>query len=141
MTEFLEQNASWLSKELLLPTQTKTGRKHPGRPRKSFEELLQKSKKRKVASLTEQFSVYELTAATSSKLYKAGERSAATHIQKTILNPNMQEVRKSYTEKKETPVPYTSDEAVIFLLDNNLSQRQYKNIRHSAKKTKCPHLT
>ncbi|KAL4126338.1 hypothetical protein QTP88_010560 [Uroleucon formosanum] len=81
----------------------------------------------------------EVLSAAKSKLYKKGQRSAASLFKDSSSSPNRaKKIKSAYKDaNKNCPVPYTPDEALAFMIDNKLTKQQYINIRLGSKKRNC----
>lgn len=142
---FINQNAEWLKTPFKLPPQspkkdTSIKRGYVGRPKKSFSESSKASKRRKIQELTKSYSAAELVYAAKIKLQKSGRRCAAELLNDILKNPSKAyEIRKSLQDMENTKkqASYTTDEALCFLLDNDLTKQQYINIRTSAQNRNC----
>lgn len=130
----METNRDWLKSEFNLPPsliEETSNKISVGRPSKSFIDCSDKSKKRKVLQLCTNYSDSELTFAAQYKLQTSGKRIEAK-ILKDIINVSTEPSNiKTICNKSlcNSPIPYSPDEALAFILDNNLTKQQYINIR------------
>lgn len=136
ITVFTKKHSEWLKREFILPTlPSQINYKTVGRPKKNFETCTERIKKQKISSVVKSFTSPELTYAVTSKLHKSGKRSAALLFKELTSSPNRAlKMRKSLKNTNiSLPIPYSPNEAVAFIMDNNLTKKQYTNIRIGSK--------
>lgn len=147
--KFVEKNESWLQTVFELPpfpdtssssssSQLSLKRSSVGRPQKNFQECTERAKRQKVSSLINSHCLSELAFSTATQLNKCGKRSAANLVKEIVKNPDDTkafQVKQNYIDSK--PIPYSNEEALAFLIDNDLTKTQYVNIRLGAKNRNC----
>lgn len=141
LTKFFKKNDKWLDLEFKIPLLNKFEElcelsTSSGRPRKSFLESSDRSKRRQIKNLREITSSDELICAAKST-YVEGKRAAADLVsQATEYSPQrVIKIRKLYTnEAKNKYSPYTDDEAVAFIIDTRMTKNAYHKTRLGAKK-------
>lgn len=132
--EFFEkQNEKWLDGKINIPKPLSppTG-SGPGRPKKLFQNLTERNKRRRTEELRKTIDLDVLTYATQSKLATEGKRDAAFVLKESISTPKRATKYKkafsnSQTEKKSKQL--TSREALSMFIEADLSTRQYNIIR------------
>ncbi|KAL4104318.1 hypothetical protein QTP88_019619 [Uroleucon formosanum] len=142
LTKFLKKNDNWLDLEFKIPLLKKCEElcepsTSSGRPRKSFLESSDRSKRRQIKNLREITSSDELICAAKSTLYVEGKRAAADLVsQATEYSPQCAiKIRKLYkNETKNKYSSYTDDEAVAFIIDTYMTKNVYHKTRLDAKK-------
>lgn len=84
-----------------------------------------------MSNVVKSFTFLELTYAVTSKLHKSGKRTTALLFKELTFSPNRAlKMRKSLKNTHiSLPIPYSPNEAVAFIMDNNLTKNQYTNIR------------
>ncbi|KAL4088601.1 hypothetical protein QTP88_015577 [Uroleucon formosanum] len=125
-----------------MPVNNKTNSKPSGRPPvDNFILCSERTQRRKIQSLLSSSCITspEVLSAAKSKLYKKGQRSAASLFKDSSSSPNRaKKIKSAYKDaNKNCPVPYTPDEALAFMIDNKLTKQQYINIRLGSKKRNC----
>lgn len=139
---FENKNSEWLSSVFIMPVNNKTNSKPSGRPPvDNFILCSERTQRRKIQSLLSSSCITspEVLSAAKSKLYKKGQRSAASLFKDSSSSPNRaKKIKSAYKDaNKNCPVPYTPDEALAFMIDNKLTKQQYINIRLGSKKRNC----
>lgn len=142
LTKFFKKNDNWLDLEFKIPLLKKCEELYEpstssGRPRKSFLESSDRSKRRQIKNLREITSSNELICAAKSTLYVEGKRAAANLVsQATEYSPQRAiKIRKLYkNEVKNKYTSYTDDEAVAFIIDTHMTKNAYHKTRLGAKK-------
>jgi ribosomal protein S13 len=68
-------------------------------------------------------------------MYKAGKRTASKIIKKSTTSTpkTLHRIKTAYEIEKKIE-KYAAEESLAILIDNNMSVKQYKNIRLAAKK-------
>lgn len=133
LTKFKKKNDNWLDLEFKIPLLKKREEFYEpstssGRPRKSFLESSDRSKRRQIKNLREITSSDELICAAKSTLYVEGKRAAADLVsQVTECSPQRAiKIRKLYkNEAKNKYTSYTDDEAVAFIIDTHMTKNAY----------------
>lgn len=117
--------------------------KRCGRPCLPYQEKSTRSQRREASELTKKIMEEDLDLVmhvTTIAARKRGSRDLAIVINETMKTPNRpSKIRKlifSSADKKE-PIPFSEDEALALLFDNNFSKRQYVNIRLESKNRNC----
>ena len=83
----------------------------PGRPKLPFNELADRTKRQRTATLRETVPTEELTFAAKTSVYTGGKRLAAEMIELTLSSPSKPKKMKEAL-KIEPIVPYSDDEAL-----------------------------
>ena len=139
LSNLYKNNKQWLETEFIMPniqpSVTSTSCLSVGRPPKAFAECTERSKNRKIKGLLKSYSSPEIFYAAQSKLKKSGKRNTAMLLKESLITPTRStKIKKAYLSSLSIGItPYTADEALAFILDNNLTKQQYINIRKSAK--------
>lgn len=133
---FLKNNALWLEGTFEIPIRT-PNHPGPGRPRKSFEESSERSKRRRTEDLrsnVEDGSI--ILHAAQLQLSTMGKRDASTILKNIVSSPT-----RATRYKKGIDAPKCANhsrlspmEALKMFIDADLSQRQYEIIRQTNKK-------
>lgn len=139
---FLKDYKQWLDEyltfDMLAPAENYSKPSTSGgRPQKSFMYSSEKTKKRKVQHLVEDYSVEELGFAAQLSIRASGKRDAATLIKELSTSSP----RRATTYKKARTImgsrkeqrPYTPEEALACFISNNFTVQTYKNIQQEAK--------
>lgn len=111
-----------------------------GRPSKPFIVSSERSQRRKITStITSRITSPEIVSLAKKKLFMSGQRSVVQLFKNSTSSPNRaKKIKNAYKNiNKKRPIPYTADEALAFILDNNLTKQQYINIRLGSKKRMC----
>ena len=110
----------------------------PGRPKLKlpFNELSDRTKRRRTATLRETVPTDELTFAAKTSIYNGGKRLAAEMIEHTLSSPSKPKKMKEAL-KAEPVVPYSDDEALAWMLDTKVNRDNYQLTRSQAKKRKA----
>ncbi|XP_050525962.1 uncharacterized protein LOC126896864 [Daktulosphaira vitifoliae] len=112
-----------------------------GRPLVDLTECSERTMRRKINSALTMTSMTspEILCAAKKKLFVSGKRNETALFNKLLLSPNsvpqMKMAIKDSCNKE--PISYTADEALAFIVDNQLTKQQYMNIRLGAKKRNC----
>lgn len=141
---FSRQNVKWLTNyfEMCLNTP-----KHPvvqstsssapvGRPSLSYHQKSDRSKRRLVSKIVSECDQDPdmLVHAASSAARVSGNSDLAAVLKQMGRIPSLSsKIRKTLSNPQKLPVAYSPDEALSFLLDNNLSKSQYMNMRIGSK--------
>lgn len=141
---FSRQNVKWLTNyfEMCLNTP-----KHPvvqstsssapvGRPSLSYHKKSDRSKRRPVSKIVSECDQDPdmLVHAASSAARVSGNSDLAAVLKQMGRIPSLSsKIRKTLSNPQKLPVAYSPDEALSFLLDNNLSKSQYMNMRIGSK--------
>jgi hypothetical protein len=126
LNKFFINNEKWLKTEFKLPERSFLN--YPssrGRPTKSFTECSDRTKRRKTKKILTNFTSPEIRFALRSNYYRSGKRSAAKLVKEMSLTPTRsKKIRIAYVEemKNKKPRPYTPDETLAFIIDNNLTK-------------------
>lgn len=141
---FEKINSEWLNFPFKMPIKKKltsvSVTTTVGRPPKPFINSSERSQRRKINStISSRITSPEIACAAKKCLYKSGKRSVLQLLKNSTLSPNRaKKINNAYKNiNKNRPVPYTADEALAFILDNNLTKQQYINIRLGSKKRMC----
>lgn len=144
-SEFLKNNHSWLEKDLLIDFSDNIQNKatksvkiqtvKAGRPIKTFHDSSDKTKKRRLAPIIEQYSSEELAFATTASLQSKGNRNAATMVKEIMSTPTRgTKVKRAYNEiHKNLPTKISPERALALFVDNKMTKKQYQSIRMISK--------
>lgn len=107
-----------------------------GRPRKSFTECTQSSKRRKIKNLLNE-SQDELSLAMQMKLRAEGKRDAA-NIVEIVSDPNTSprrstKIKKFITSSDKLPKKMSVEKALALYVDNKFTKEQYQSIQQTSK--------
>ena len=143
---FLSKHSDWIDKDLKFPEKVYLSMKthsidqNPstsdfGRPKKIFSESGERTKRRIVKPLIEEHPVDELAFATQFSLRASGKRDAAEIMKEvTQTTPTRAtKFKKAFKSPALAPIPYSAEEALSLLIENNLTKKHYNNIREGAK--------
>lgn len=110
-----------------------------GRPQKPFSELADCSKRRRTENLRASVEEKALTFAASMACREQGNEPAAKLIRLVDENPAAaEEIMDSWRKRDESgPQPYSPEEALAFMISNDLTKKQYKAILKSTKSRNC----
>lgn len=130
---FLKRNDGWLQGTFELPQAIS----RPGRPQKSFDDVSERSKRRKTETIRRELTSEELTFATHVKLRCEGKADAANVIKNLTKSPNR---AKKYTKaiigsQKEQMQQLTSLEGLSMFVEAGLSRKQYDIVRNFNKES------
>lgn len=145
-TYFKSKYAAWLRTEILFETPSEEPNPShkasgSGRPSLSYEQKSLRSRRREASQFSkenEDCNVAVMIDAASMAARKQKQTDLASVLKEVNRSPTRPtKIRKMITSPTTTPTPYTPEEALEFILDNNLSKQQYQNIRNGAKIRKC----
>lgn len=125
-SNFYHSNKQWLKTEFIMPNiqspVSSTSYLAVGRPPKAFAESSEKSKNRKIKGLLKSYSSPEIVYAAQCTLQKSGKRNTAMLLKESLTTPSRStKIKKAYLSSLSIGItPYTADEALAFILDNNL---------------------
>jgi len=127
---FLTKNKAWLQGTIKIPL-SPAQYAPVGRPQKSFDNLSDRSKRRKTLPLRKNFEAQELLFAGQMKLREGGNITEAKMV-KTIVSTSTETLRKSSVsqveDKKLSPA-----QALSMFVEASLTRRQYEIIRETSK--------
>lgn len=126
---FFKLNEAWIAGEFVVDIHSPS--KSSGcRTSKTFAALTSKTKKKRIESILNQFSMEEILFAAATSVARAGFRKAGKLIQKLSENPDAAfELQRSAERSNQDVVALTAEEALAFLCKNDFSKAQYSNIR------------
>lgn len=129
---FLKKNEKWLSTSIPVHNWAKNS---TGRPRKHFQELHDRSKRRKTKELREQVPVEELTYAASVSQRMSGNAAASKLIIDATSTPTRaKRYRKVInTAQKPRVNRYTPEQALQIFIDGDFTRRQWELLHDSNK--------
>jgi hypothetical protein len=129
---FLQRNEDWLKETIKIPSFSSLV---PGRPNKDFDDLSDRSKRRKTEELRKKTSAEELTFAASMSHRAARNPDAATMFQKITETPTRATKFKNIIRSsKDIQVKkHSQTEALSIFVEANLTRNQYEIIRSSNK--------
>lgn len=128
---FMKYNRSWLEGTFEIPV-VKTLQKRPGRPSKSFEDVSERSKRRKTEELRSNFEKDIIIHAAQVELGKSGKKDASNVLKDITSTPTRATKYKKafYLTKSSKKKPsLTSMQALQMFVDADLTQGQYEIIR------------
>lgn len=108
-----------------------------GRPSTSFETSSTRTKRRKTASMRDKHSVQELSFATEMSLRAAGRSDAAKIVKDVTEGSPSKASRYLSSAKHVRETVMNADEAVLFLIEFELSKNQYCGIRKNSISKNC----
>lgn len=130
-TRFRQKNDEWLQETVVLPSgpdPALPGNSKPGRPKKEFAELSERTKRHRTKEIRETASLEELTFAAQMVQRSSGNNEAAKVIRDITETPTRaKKFRKAAeaglkcTVKKRTP-----EEALLLIVEGNLTTEQYE---------------
>lgn len=137
LTRFKQYNNEWLEGE----TNFIIGRKcKRGRPQLSYSEASDRLK-RKLASdvsLEQQNDPMLLVHAASNAARSANEPDLRFVLKESLKSPTRpSKIKKMIVSTTKSPIALSAEEALVFLLENNLSKQQYVNMRLLNKARNC----
>lgn len=129
---FLNKNADWLKTTIELPTWCYK----PGRPQKQFQELSERSKRRRTKDLRDQVPVDELTFAARVSHGTSGNTDTSKVLKEITASPNRAtKVRSiiSSAKKDKATMKYTPQEALALFVEGDFTRRQWELIQGERK--------
>ena len=125
----------WLDESILFFENQPEPGSSKGRPHKSFIDLGEKRKKRKILPLLENYSTAELTFAARRSLESSGQRNASRVLKEVSENSpgRATKIRKALNTLPLKPIKYTPEEAVAFFIDARLTKKSYTLMQQGAK--------
>ena len=108
-----------------------------GRPRLQFKEMSERSKRREASELSTKTGneTELLVQASIMSARKEGKRELAVVLKETMESPTRaSKIKKLCTQRDVHPIALSDEEALAFFLENNLTKKQYCNIRVENKK-------
>lgn len=139
ISTFYKQNKTWLPLIFILPTKLCSptfASSSMGRPRKDFPEKSERSKRRDAENLSKshRHETELLVRAAAVSAHRQKNTDMAVVLKETIASPTRpSKIRKITFSSDKTPIRFTPDEALAFLLENDLTKNQYQNIRRESK--------
>lgn len=133
---FLKYNLSWLEGTFEIPV-VDTTVKRPGRPSKSFDDLSERSKRRKTEEVRTHFEKDIIIHAAKVELGKSGKKNASNVLKDIISTPTRAtKYKKAFFRTKSSTVQssLTPMQALQMFVDADLTQGQYETIRKTNKK-------
>lgn len=130
-SRFLEQNASWLDSEFKVLFNdeetcpgTSTGR---GRPSKAYEDLSDKTKKRKNMELVQEYGLEFVHNAYVQGLrsQKESEEASLVAMLRSLSRDENKTIRRQILHETSTVSTYSIHEALSLYIDLNLTKSQY----------------
>lgn len=131
---FLEKNQVWLKKKNNIPTWTHKSAPKSGRPSKPFEELSDRSKRRKTHGIRSENSAEELTFAASVSQRASGNTNLSKLITEATATPTRAKKLRRGLFQKETIKQHTPFEALSHFVEADLTRKQYEVIQSANKK-------
>lgn len=133
---FLNNNKKWLASSIKLPSLgSETGKKR-GRPTKKFQELSERSKRRKTMELRAQVPAEELVYAASVSQRTSGNNDASVMLKKIMESPTRAtKIRKSINLHQEIVIvkKHTPEEALSIFVEGDFTRRQWEIIQSASK--------
>lgn len=134
---FLKYNHSWLEGTFAIPVAINTSNRS-GRPSKVFEELSERSKRRKTEAIRSNFDGDIIVHAAQVELRKTGKRDASKVLKEINSSPTRAtKYKKAYFRAKSSKnniSPLSIQEANQMFIDADLTREQYNVIRSTNKK-------
>lgn len=136
---FLKSNQSWLEGTFEIPmaeTEYALNTSRRGRPPKTFEELCERSKRRKTDELRSTFESDVIVHAAQVQLVKSGRKDASNVLKDITRSPTRAtKYKKAFLGKKSgnDKAPLTPMQALQMFVDADLTQGQYEIIRKTNK--------
>lgn len=134
---FLKYNESWLNGTFAIPV-ADSPLNRSGRPEKSFEELSERSKRRKTEAIRSNFDKEIIMHAAQVELRKSGKRDASNVLKEITASPTRAtNYKRAYfrtKSSKDKTSPFTVQEAIQMFTDADLTREQYEIIRRTNKK-------
>lgn len=130
---FLSAYAKWLEGTVTIPV---FGSTSSGRPQKPFDELSERSKRKKTESLRNKVDTNILIHAAQTKLQTCGKKDAAIILKDIAASPTRAtKLKKAYKTTQEYKVKQlTPLSALSIFVEADLSRKQYEIIRTANKK-------
>lgn len=119
---------------------TTSGRAGPGRPPKDFQDCSIRTKRRKVESLTDNFTCAELSTAHRISLYRNGRRDAATLVDEISSNLKAIGTLKEVLDKGNKKIYLPAEQGLATLVAGHLSRSRYNSIRQVTSNRGSPSL-
>lgn len=133
---FVQYNSSWLEGTFEIPV-VDSLQNRSGRPSKPFEQLSERSKRRKTEELRSTFEEEVIVHAAQVELRKMGKRDASNVLKEIITTPTRAtKYKKVYYRTKSSKnksSPLTVKEAIQMYIDADLTREQYEIIRRTNK--------
>lgn len=143
---FLSSNEKWLTSPIQLPKfNAEVGAEviprvipKPGRLKKSFENLSERSKRRRTNELRSQIPAEELVYAAGVSQRAAGNTDASVVIKEILKSPTRaSKIRKSFTSHQVSVKKHTPQEALSIFVEGDFTRRQWE-ILYNANKSIYP---
>lgn len=133
---FIKNNEEWLETSLELPSWSSH---KSGRPVKEFNELSERSKRRRTEELRAKVPVEELTFAACVSQGTSGNIHTSKMIKEITLTPTRaKNIRRTISSKKDqVQLKYTLPEALSLFVEGNFTRRQW-NLLQGGRKTIYP---
>lgn len=134
---FVETHKQWLEGKLVFPYYDQELIKR-GRPKKTFEESSERSKRRKTMDLRQKFSEKELAYATQMSLRASKQTDAALVVRDVAFSTpkRAQKYRKAFRKSNEfSDRQILPDAALSMMVEGKLTRHQYNVVRSNAKKS------
>lgn len=133
-TRFLQKNETWLDNEIKVHNWSTLSISKQGRPDKPFQELSDRSKRRKTQELRHQVSVQELTYAASVSQRQSGNIDASKIIKEVTATPTRaKKIRKALRVQNVPVKKHSPSEALALFVECDLTKRQYEILHESNK--------
>lgn len=135
---FVPKYSDWLRQEIELPLtdipSASSSSETFGRPSKEFQELCERSKRRKIEDLRKNVGAEELSYATVMNLRARGDDNSAKLLKEiTTTTPTRgKQIRESWLKKRKQATKLSEEEALSTIVSTNLSKHQYMSIRKMA---------
>lgn len=134
---FLKNNSQWIEGDLVFHVSlhqvqpSTSGSSTPGRPRKDFDELSDKTKRRRVEDLITSRSTSELLTAVEASARLYGHRDLARVIKEASNSPEKcKEMKKSVSFSSTSEQRcLTKEEALAYYVDSKSTSHSYKQTR------------
>lgn len=138
---FIQTHAKWLSLQMKFfkrSNQVKRKSSNKGRPKVSFEDSSDRSKRMKTSNLRNTSSAVELAYATQMNFRAEGNNQAAKILKDITNTPSKaHEYCNALKNQTTTYTKLSADEALSLLIEAKLSKSQYNLIRRQVKEKNC----
>lgn len=125
--QWLNEKMELFSENVFVDTSKEISGARKGRPFKDFSEVNDQSKRRKILPLLENYSLEELTFATSKSLNKSGRKDAARLVKEVSASSPKRatRIKKAYQSTSSLLVKYTPEEALALFVDGRYTKKSY----------------
>lgn len=134
-SRFLTKNKKWLDTSIIMHSWSTMSTSKQGRPNKLFQDLTDRSKRRKTKDLREQVPVEELTYAARVSQRKSGNLEASKIIKDVTATPTRaSKFKKALVGAQKMSIKkHSALEALSLFIECDLTKRQYEILHESNK--------